>query len=280
MLEYRPGELKRVQDTALQVLKEFIRICDKYQLDYFVHWGTALGAVRHQGFIPWDDDVDVAMLRGDYERFLQVAPRELEGRYELSSAFIQKNCAGMFTKMSAAGTLHVTEQESLWPGLHGIRVDIFPFDNVPEDEKKRRKQERRVRFYNMLYVVKNLPHPYIQGNSIKTKMVKTASFLAHCLMKPVPVDWILRQAEKYALLYKEQTKTYTLLYDLYPEQWLLKWEDIYPLQEGTFEGLQVKLLHHNDLALRNSYGNYMELPPEEERVNHYSGRLKFNEDDN
>ena len=110
---YGPGELEHVQQVALSVLKEFIRICEKYHLDYFVHWGTALGAVRHKGFIPWDDDIDVGMLRDDYERFLQVAPGEMGGRFVLSSGFIQINCAGMYTMMSAAGTMQVTEQVSL-----------------------------------------------------------------------------------------------------------------------------------------------------------------------
>lgn len=280
MLNYGPGELERVQRTALDVLKEFIRICGKYELDYFVHWGTALGTVRHQGFIPWDDDVDVGMLRKDYDRFLEVAPQEIGKKYELSSAFLQRNCPGMFTKMSAAGTLHVTEQESLWGYQHGIRIDIFPFDAVPEDPKKRRRQIQGVRFWNMLYTMKNLKTPYLPGNTFKMKLARGLSRIGHVCLKPVPVGFLLGRAEKLALKYRGREGLYTLVYDLYAEKWKLTGEDIFPLKEGSFEGIKVKMLNHNHEALTAAYGDYWKLPPVSERVNHYSGRLKFHEEEN
>ncbi|MDO5424131.1 MAG: LicD family protein [Eubacteriales bacterium] len=278
MLDYKPEELKKLKEVSVEILKEFIRICDKYKLDWFVHWGTAIGTVRHQGFIPWDDDIDVCMLREDYDTFLEVAPAEIGDRFVLTSAFLQKDCYGMFTRMSAAGTYHVTEQEDLWKTKHGIRIDIFPFDSVSGDAGKRRKQIQAVRFWNQLYTLKNLPHPYLKGDSLTVRIQKILCPILHTCLKPVPVDWILHQAEKNALKYKGQTRLYTLLYDIDAEKWLLSQEDIYPLQEGTFEGLKVNVLHHNHEALTTAYGNYMELPPESERVNHNWGRLKFHEE--
>lgn len=272
---YRPGELERVQQVALSVLKEFIRICEKYHLDYFVHWGTALGVVRHGGFIPWDDDIDVGMLRDDYERFLQVAPGELGDAYVLSSGFIQKNCPGMFTMMSAADTIHVTEQESLWGYWHGIRVDIFPFDHVAGEERKRKMQFREIRFWYQLYIMKNLSRPMILGDGLKARTVRVICRVMHVLLKGMPMGAILWRIRKASLRYRGQGDLVTLLYDIHPERYMLRLSDIYPLQEGTFEGVRVKLLHHNDKALKDSYGDYWELPPEEERVDHYSGRLKF-----
>lgn len=279
MLEYQENDLEKVKRVARDVLREFIRICDKYHLDYFVHWGTALGTVRHGGFIPWDDDIDVGMLREDYERFLEVAPKEIGERYVLSSAFIQENCFGLYTMMSAAGTLHVTEQESLWGYQHGIRIDIFPFDAVSQDEGKRKRQILAVRFFNMLYTVKNLPRPHLPGDSFKMRIVRGLCRVGHVLLKPVPAKVILGGARRWALKYRGQKGLYTLLYDLEAERWKLTWDDIYPLGEGTFEGLKVKMLHHTHEALQTAYGDYMQLPPKEERVNHYSGRLKFNEND-
>ncbi len=278
-MEYRPGDLQRVQRTSLSVLKEFIRICEKYQLDYFCHWGTALGAVRPQGFIPWDDDIDVGMLREDYERFLQVAPGELGDKFVLSNGFIQKNCPGMFTMMSAADTLHVTEQESLWGYWHGIRIDIFPFDHVPEDAVKRKFQYGAVRFWYQLYIMKNLRCPQILGSCWKARAVRGVCRVMHVLLKGMPMSLILRRIRRASLRYRGQGDLVTLLYDIYPEKYLLRLTDIFPLQEGRFEGISVKLLHHNHMALENSYGDYMTLPPEDQRVNHYSGRLKFHETD-
>ena len=78
---YKPEELERLKKTELEVFAAFVEICEKYDLPYFLNGGTAIGAVRHQGFIPWDDDMDVAMLRDDYEKFLQVAPGEIAVSY-------------------------------------------------------------------------------------------------------------------------------------------------------------------------------------------------------
>lgn len=278
MEQYRPGELERVQQITLEVFREFIRICEKYQLKYFVHWGTAIGTVRHGGFIPWDDDIDVGMVREDYDRFLEVAPGEIQGRYTLSGAFIQKNCFGMYTTMWKNNTLHMTRQENLWPGKHGIRMDIFPFDYVPEEEKLRRKQINKVAFWNRLYVMKNLKHPDISGSGWKTRIIQGMSFMGHYIMKPVPVDMILGRAKYWGEKYKGGTKLLTLIYYGEAEKWKLKMEDIYPLQEGVFEGMKVNLLHHNHQALTASYGDYMTLPPEEERVNHYQGILSFGDE--
>ncbi len=279
MMEYQPGDLKRVQQVSLSVLREFIRICEKYQLDYFAHWGTALGAVRHQGFIPWDDDIDVGMLREDYERFLQVAPGELGDRFVLSSGFIQKNCSDMFTKMSAAHTIHVTEQESLWKYWHGIRVDIFPFDQIPEQEEKQKRQFGEIRFWNQIYIMKNLACPMIPGEDWKAKGIRGICRFMHVLLKVTPMNLILSRIRKASLRYRGQGDLVTLLYDIQPEKYMLRLSDIFPLQEGEFEGIPIKLMNHNHMALQNSYGDYWELPPEDQRVNHYSGRLKFDETD-
>ncbi|MFR4008009.1 MAG: phosphorylcholine transferase LicD [Christensenellales bacterium] len=81
--EYDPQVLKRVQETELEILSDFIDLCERHQIDYFGVGGTAIGAIRHQGFIPWDDDIDIGFLRKDYDRFLLLAKEELSDKYEL-----------------------------------------------------------------------------------------------------------------------------------------------------------------------------------------------------
>lgn len=135
---YKPEELERLKKTEMEVLAAFIEICEKHDLPYFLNGGTAIGAVRHQGFIPWDDDMDVGMLRDDYEKFLQVAPKEMEGKFELMNAEINKDCPGYTMRMCKVGTKHITDEHSKYPTTFGIRIDIFPYDNVPEDPKLRK----------------------------------------------------------------------------------------------------------------------------------------------
>ena len=109
MREYTQEELRKIQALGMETLREFIRICEKYGLDYFAISGTAIGAVRHKGFIPWDDDMDVGMLREDYDRFLEVAPGELKGRYELYSASLQKQVQGFYLQMFPAGSVFMPD---------------------------------------------------------------------------------------------------------------------------------------------------------------------------
>ena len=88
---YDPEVLKRVQETELEILKDFIDLCDRHDIDYFGVGGTAIGAVRHQGFIPWDDDIDIGFLRKDYDRFLALAKEELSDKYEVLNAIEDHN---------------------------------------------------------------------------------------------------------------------------------------------------------------------------------------------
>ena len=83
---YEPVILEKLHQVQLQILADFIKVCDKYDLPYFVVYGTAIGAVRHHGFIPWDDDIDVAMLREDYDEFCKVFQKELGKEYNLLNA--------------------------------------------------------------------------------------------------------------------------------------------------------------------------------------------------
>ena len=92
-------ESKRIKEISVDILKEFIRICDKYELNWFVAYGTAIGTVRHQGFIPWDDDMDVIMWREDYEKFMKVAPKEINKQYAICGAEIQHQVQGFYLQM-------------------------------------------------------------------------------------------------------------------------------------------------------------------------------------
>lgn len=102
---YDPEVLKRVQETELEILKDFIDLCDRHDIDYFGVGGTAIGAVRHQGFIPWDDDIDIGFLRKDYDRFLALAKEELSDKYEVLNAIEDQNYPLPTTRLVKKGTV-------------------------------------------------------------------------------------------------------------------------------------------------------------------------------
>ena len=122
--------IQQHQTVLLDMLREVDRICKKHEIPYLLFSGTALGAIRHEGFIPWDDDLDVIMLRCDYRRFLQVAPGELGERYFLQAEF-SEHWPMFFSKLRKNNTACMERFMPRDPLMHqGVCMDIFPCDNL------------------------------------------------------------------------------------------------------------------------------------------------------
>lgn len=132
------SRMKRYWASQIEVLEEIKRICDKYKIKYFAEWGTLLGAVRHKGIIPWDDDIDIGMLRDDWNRFAQIAPRELDAWFEMKNIYNdteQDNCI-----MRVINSRHMNFDTDFLERFHmcpfSTGIDIFPIDYIPRDSKK------------------------------------------------------------------------------------------------------------------------------------------------
>ena len=136
-------ERKRIWAVELDLLNEFAGVCEKHGLKWFVHAGTMLGAVRHQGFIPWDDDIDVVMPRDDYERLCQLAPSAFSHPYFFQNEETDRYFARAFSRLRNSETTGIFENEMVYrfPYNQGIFIDVFPMDHVPADP------EMRQRFY-------------------------------------------------------------------------------------------------------------------------------------
>ncbi|MGI6007475.1 MAG: LicD family protein [Ruminococcus sp.] len=276
MRKYTQGELARIQKLGMETLGEFIRICEKYGLTYFVISGTAIGAVRHRGFIPWDDDMDVGMLREDYDRFVEAAPEELKGRYEFYSASIQKQVQGFYLQMFPKGSVFMTRKNARWPLHPGIKLDIFPYDNVPEKGRERAMLYRRLRFWNRLYIIKNTRVPQLDGKGWKNRLIKAACLASYVILRTGPsLDFIVGQYEKLMRSFQGKSEYYTILDDMDPDRWVIKKSELYPLERGSFGPLTVNLPAKNDDMLRRQYGDYMKFPPESQRGGHDIVQLVF-----
>ncbi len=121
-------KIKKLKEIELELFKQFVRICEKNSLRYFVVGGTALGAVRHKGFIPWDDDIDVALPRGDYEKFLSIAQSWLPENMFLQTYITDKNYPNPFAKLRRSDTAFIEKSASRIKMNHGVYIDIFPLD--------------------------------------------------------------------------------------------------------------------------------------------------------
>ena len=128
--------LRKVQLTQLEIAKEFKRICEENNLIYMMESGTLLGAVRHKGFIPWDDDLDMSMPRDDYEKFLSIANEIIDPKYEIVNWREESAYAHPFCKIIKKNTVYKEEKDGAKDSKNGIYIDIFPYDVYPDDLKK------------------------------------------------------------------------------------------------------------------------------------------------
>ena len=128
-----------LQQTEFKMLKCFVEICNKLNLKYYLVCGTALGAVKYKGFIPWDDDVDVALPREDYEIFCKEAQRLLPKEYFLQTYKTDKAYPSIFAKIRNSNTTYIEKTIAKLPINHGVYIDVFPLDGYPEDKKSQIK---------------------------------------------------------------------------------------------------------------------------------------------
>lgn len=147
--EFVPSWTKEIWAIELDMLYKFMNICNKHNLKWWVDGGTLLGAVRHKGFIPWDDDIDVFMLREDYDKFIDIAKTEITGNYFLQTDWTDETWF-CHAKMRRTDTTAVLDKDlsAKFEFNQGIFIDIFPFDNVPDDEHEYNF------FMNELYLIK------------------------------------------------------------------------------------------------------------------------------
>lgn len=150
----KSDELRRVQQRELDILQRVIDICERHEIKYFMFYGSLLGAVRHHGMIPWDDDIDIAMLREDYDRFLEVAEQELEAPYFLQTWNTDKECFfGGYAKVRNSNTTALDYLHENRKSNAGIWIDILPLDKVFLDMSKRKKQLYEIeKIQKMLYI--------------------------------------------------------------------------------------------------------------------------------
>ena len=257
--------------VIIDVLSAFIRICEAQGLRYFCAGGTAIGAVRHQGMIPWDDDIDVFMPRPDYDRFLRLAAQSMPEGYEVLSPYATKDYPMYFAKMCNARTT-LLENERI-PCVFGLYIDIFPLDGACDDIETCYREKRRFkRLMNKLEAV-STHNSFGEYIGLLTKRrewgrfaVKTVAFCCRSWLR----RWLLKQMDSiayghdYAL--SSRVVTYSGAYqrqEIYPKAWLET------PQMFAFEGLMVNLPHDYDAYLRHFFGDYMTLPPVEQRASHH-----------
>ncbi len=138
----------RLQRIELDILKKVLALCEKYGLVYYALGGTLLGAVRHKGFIPWDDDIDIGMPRSDYERFLEVAAKELEMPYQLHTLQQKHGEYSYYSARVENTDVKIRRKATIKEVVIPAWIDVFPLDGVPDRESQRKWWKRKCSFLN------------------------------------------------------------------------------------------------------------------------------------
>lgn len=276
--QYKPDELRRLQLVTTGILGEFDRICAELKIDYFVYGGTAIGAVRHHGFVPWDDDVDVAMFREDYERFMRAAPKVMGGEYAIFSGRNTPHFPACNANFSLRGTLCVPEEFDGCPFRYPIGIGVFALDRPASNPIRFALQKRLAWLLARLVFLRGTPRPHINVPSPLGGVISGICRLAYTAMKVLHVSPSLlhRLWEKTARMAEnENTDVYVDFMDRNPFAWAVTRGEAYPPLRVPFENVTVSLPKEYDTLLTRGFGDYMQLPPKEQRKNHYPSQLDF-----
>lgn len=276
--QYEPQVLRKLQLAQCLIMEDFIKICEENNLDYFIFAGCAIGVERHGGFIPWDDDIDIGMLRADYERFKEIAINNYADRYEILE--ISENDKFPFLNMEfkRKGTRNVPEIFKDCDVDMGIDVAIYPFDNVADDIKKRKRQLRSVFFWHKIKILREFGHPVLFMSGWKKKLVSAICLIAHTMLKLFHIShaFINKQYLKSALKYNDtKTEWVSCFFATTPMENSMKRSEIFPLADKKFEYLTVKVPGKNHECLTRKFGDYMQIPPPEKQKNHVPYILDF-----
>lgn len=290
-MEYESETLRRLQLAELGILQAVDEACAKLGIPYFLDGGTALGAVRHGGFIPWDDDADIGMLRPDYERFLVEAPALLGSRFEVASPRTHPAMAGMFAKVMLAGTAFETAETREAGFDQRVFVDVFPYDRVAPDAAEAVRQHRRCRRWQSLSYLHHsghitVPHGGVLG-ACERAACRVAHGVVHALMRP---EAIVSRFDGAAMAFDGRPETSSQVErdcrdaDGGAPRWAtfayagtsFPQDVLVPPVRMDFEGVPLLAPAHPEAFLNQLFGPaWRELPPEGQRRNHAPQRLEF-----
>lgn len=264
--------LKKVHEVEVEILDEVDRICKKYEIKYFLVGGTLLGAVRHKGFIPWDDDIDIAMLREDYEKFMDICLNtdELDDKYFMHCDETDKEYWLPFIKIRKNCTTFNEKFIENYNSHKGIFIDIFPFENL----KKQKSFLQKIRVFFVKEIGETIFYKYgfLKKNNCRKKGVVT-------VLKLMPTNLLKKVRKKLLLMNKTlKTKYIGCMVGAYSfDKEIFKKDSLFPLTEIKFEGKYYPCFKDTNYYLNSLYGDFMKLPPKSQRVTHLPINISFNE---
>lgn len=258
MKEINIDELKKIQFNILDDINNF---CKENKIKYWIDCGTLLGAVRHAGYIPWDDDIDIGMLRDDYDKFLKLYNTK-NSRYRLMAAELTNDYYFQFGKVVDTKTLLYEPDEN---GIKGaVYVDVFVYDNAPDDDNKLKKMFDKRDLYHKLRIAQIYPDLY-DKTSFKKRIFR---FFLSIYLKFLPKNYYTKKMIKHSKKYvNKETKRVGNFSQL---EYVVGDKKIFDsFIELPFENKKYPAPIGYDEWLKAFYGDYMQLPPKEKQISNH-----------
>ncbi|MCY7082297.1 LicD family protein [Streptococcus oralis] len=260
-------DVNEIQQMELGIMEYIHEVCQKIGVKYFLAYGSLIGAVRHQGFIPWDDDMDICMLREDYEKLQDYLIANPDERYEVMSYKNNLNYVYPFMKVQDNHT-YLLEEDVRIDSNMGIYVDIFPVDGYEDDVEFKNKMTKLIKKRQLsCYTFKGITN--------------TKSVLNSLLRYVSVIIFYFTNTNKYVAQIEELAKSrkvsdyeqvdYLIYKDMNKPVWRREWLE--QVTTGTFEGKEFTIPKNYHEILTSDYGDYMQLPPVEQRVSHHDFKL-------
>lgn len=263
--------LRKVQLAMLDIAREVRRVCDENGINYFLDSGTLIGAARHKGFIPWDDDLDIGMLRPEYEKFLEIAPQKLKEDFFLQTWENDEGYPMPFAKVRKLGTVYVEAVSQDADAHKELYVDVLPYDEIPADTRLRQKKRSELFIScNTLFVRCGIA-PWKHHHNPLIRGLASLKYVPFRIAAAGKTKSQLR--ERCLKVMTEYNGSNT---DFVYENWganaggyPVPRAFFEPYTEIPFEGELFKVPANYDGVLRAQYGDYMQLPPENQRENRH-----------
>lgn len=258
MQKLTTDDLKEIQVEILDAVNAF---CKEHDIHYWLDSGTLLGAIRHKGYIPWDDDIDIGMLRPDFERFLQEFSKESDdGRYYVICNELDSTCPYPYAKVMDRQTLLYEPDET---GLKlCVNIDLFVYDNAPADDRACKRMYDRRDAYRSMDLLQNR---MIGGHGLVKDFVV---FWGYHIFRHFPTGCFAAKMSENARQYENQQTGYVGNFTSYTR--IMSAIHIFDsFVSVPFEGKMYDAPAGYDEWLTDFYGDYMQLPPEEKRIAHH-----------